>query len=366
MPGTGYLPFRGRVYEKALEGGVPISGSMEITSACNLRCVHCYIPSGGPSGRELTLSEITGIVDQLADEGCLWLLLTGGEPLSRKDFPDIYGHVKRRGILPMLFTNATLVTDGTAGLLESEPPYDVEVSVYGSTEETYERVTGVPGSFGRCMDGIGMLLDRGVRVSLKTMAMTLNAHEVGEMKAMALGLGLRFRFDTMLNTGLDGSRAPAVYRLPVEDVLDLDRSDPDRMAGWAEVAERFPVTPDDAIRVYQCGAGRSTFHIDPEGRLSVCMMSRTPFYDLREGTFREGWREFVPRVLERRWSGDSACATCHLKSMCGQCPGWGLLEHGDPEARVDYLCAIAGARAGMLGLPPPASYDIPSPGGGQG
>jgi radical SAM protein with 4Fe4S-binding SPASM domain len=361
LPDAGYLPFRGRLYERALEDGVPVSGSMELTSACNLRCVHCYMPVTASRRDELTFPEVTGIVDQLADEGCLWLLLTGGEPLLRDDFTDIYRHVKRRGILPMLFTNATLVSEYTADLLESEPPFNVEVSVYGATEETFERMTGVKGSYHRCMEGVDKLLERGVRLSLKTMATTLNAHEVAGMKALAGRLGVQFRFDTMLNSGIYGDRSPLRYRLPAERITELDRSDPDRMNGWVEVVEKFSPPVETTDRVYQCGAGRSTFHIDPWGKLSVCMMSRVESFDLKRGSFREGWREFIPGVLGREWSKDVPCRVCSLKSMCGQCPGWGLLEHGDPEAMVEHLCETARARAEMLGLTGPNPYDTSGP-----
>jgi len=86
-------------------------------------------------------------------------------------------------------------------------------------------------------------------------------------------------------------------------------------------------------------------------------MSRAENYDLLDGTFHEGWTLFLPHVLEREWSRDVPCRECSLKSMCGQCPGWGGLEHGDPEERVEYLCSIAEMRARMLGLQDRISYD---------
>jgi len=350
LPDSGYLPFRGRIYERALRDRVPLAGSIEITSGCNLGCVHCYISGNGRPHGELALDELKNLVDQIAEEGCLWLLITGGEPLLREDFRDVYEYVKRRGILPMLFTNGTLVTDSVADLLASEHPYSVEISIYGATEETFEAVTRVRGSFRKCMEGIDRLLSRGIRLQLKTMALSLNAHEVMEMKSLAERLGVPFRFDTMLNCGLDGDSTPVDYRLSPEETLDLDRQNEDRMKGWMEQAQRFSGQDVDHNRIYQCGAGISTFHIDCTGKLSVCMMSREESFDLRTGTFHEGWNSFIPRVLAREWSRDVQCRTCSLKSMCGQCPGWGYLEHGDPEEKVEYLCSVAGMRARMLGL----------------
>jgi len=351
LPDAGYLPFRGRIYERALQDRIPLTGSMEITSRCNLDCAHCYISHTGEIQPDLSLTEIRSIVDQLADEGCLWLLITGGEPLLRPDFREIYTHVKKRGIIPLLFTNGSLITDDIADLLASIPPYSVEVSIYGSTEETFEAVTRVPGSFRRCKDGIDRLLKRGIKLHLKTMAMTLNVDEIPAMKTLSAELGVPFRFDTMLNYTLNGDRGPAQYRLTPESTFGLDEQDRGRMGVWHDLVENFPGKVQFPDRIFQCGAGLYTFHIDCTGQLSVCMMYREKSFDLRKGTFSEGWRLYLPDVITREWSRDVACSTCALKSMCGQCPGWGYLEHGDPEEPVEYLCKVAHMRAEMLELP---------------
>ena len=162
-PDSGWLPFRNRIYQRSIEERIPLHGSIEITSACNLKCVHCYITECHLPDSELSTAELKGIIDQLADEGCLWLLITGGEPLVREDFGEIYRYVKRCGIIPMLFTNGTLITDETADLLAQQPPHLVEVTLYGATEKTFESVTQVIGSFSRCIQGISRLLDRILR-----------------------------------------------------------------------------------------------------------------------------------------------------------------------------------------------------------
>lgn len=323
---------------------------MEITSRCNLGCVHCYISNSGDREWDLSLTGIKSIIDQLSEEGCLWLLITGGEPLMRPDFPEIYTHVKARGILPILFTNGTLVSDEIADLLESMPPYSVEISIYGSTQQTFEAVTGVPGSFRQCMEGIRRLLSRGIRLHLKTMALTLNVDEIPTMKSLSEDLGVPFRFDTMLNCAIDGDHGPVENRLSPEMTVSLDEQDRDRMGTWHDLVDKFPGKVQFTDRIFQCGAGLCTFHIDCRGHLSVCMMYREKSYDLTDGTFREGWRLYLPDVLKRKWSREVACSSCTLKSMCGQCPGWGYLEHGDPEKTVEYLCRVAHMRAEMLGL----------------
>ena len=161
---------------------VPLEGTLETTFRCNLACVHCYVnqPAGSRAERakELELSRLKALVDELAAEGCLDLLLTGGEVLLRPDFPDLYLHAVRAGLRVTVFTNGTLVTDKIADLFAEFHPACVEISLYGMTRETYERVTRVPGSFDRCLQGIRKLHEARVPLKLKTMVLSWNAHEV--------------------------------------------------------------------------------------------------------------------------------------------------------------------------------------------
>ncbi len=108
-----YADFGARVMKSTGRSRVPLSGSIEITFRCNLRCVHCYISDYSGDG-EMTTPEILRILDEIADAGCLWLLLTGGEVLSRTDFPEIYLHAKRRGFLLTVFSNGVLFDDRIA------------------------------------------------------------------------------------------------------------------------------------------------------------------------------------------------------------------------------------------------------------
>jgi len=354
IPPMGYGEFSQRLHDRVAGRRVPLSGSIEVTARCNLGCVHCYInvPADDREARERELgrAELCALVDELAAEGCLWLLFTGGEPLLRPDFLEVYLHAKRRGLLVTLFTNATLVTPAIADVLAEWRPFAVEVTLYGATAETYERVTGVAGSFRRCREGIALLRERGVPVKLKSVVLTLNRHEVAAMKELAASLGLTFRFDASLNLRLDGGREPERYRIPAEEAWALDAADPARLRDLRDLAERFGGPPPQPELLYQCGAGRTSFNVDPYGLLTLCVLARAPAYDLRRGSFHEGWHEFLPRLLGLRSRRETECQRCELSVLCGQCPGWGQLESGDPEQAVPHLCTIAKRRAQELDL----------------
>lgn len=353
IPKTTYTEFSKRFHGKLAGKRMPIDGSLELTFRCNLRCVHCYLGdarAGIPGREELSYAEICDLLDQIVDEGCLWLLLTGGEPLLRADFLDIYTYAKRKGLLITLFTNGTLITPRIADFLEEWQPFVVEITLYGRTKETYERVTGVPGSYERCLRGIELLHERGLPLRLKTMAMTLNKHEIWAMKEYAESLGVDFRFDPLISACLDGSQRPTELRIAPEEAVQFDLADDKRLERWLDYCDRFWGPPSNGRYLFVCGAGLTRFHIDPYGELSICMSYRNESYDLRSGSFYEGWRDFIPRVRYQKPEGDYTCLECDLISICGQCPGWAQLEHGDSQTPVPYLCQVAHLRAEAFGL----------------
>jgi radical SAM protein with 4Fe4S-binding SPASM domain len=274
----------------------------------------------------------------------LWLLLTGGEPLLRRDFLDIYDYARRKGLILTLFTNGTLITRRIADYLAESRPFNIEISLYGATQETYERVTGIPGSYARCWRGIELLLERKLPLSLKTVVMTLNCHELDQMKALADGLEVQFRFDPILNPALDGSDRPCFLRLTPEEVVAVEKTDPGRSNRWPEQFRQNQVIPISDRRMYLCGAGKQSYHIDAAGRLFPCLTDRHLFYDLRSGSFQEGWEHFLPQVTDRRYSNGFPCLGCELRSLCAQCPAVADLEHGESEKQVEFLCQVTKLR----------------------
>jgi radical SAM protein with 4Fe4S-binding SPASM domain len=302
----------------------------------------------------LTRAEHVRIVDEIAEAGCLWLLYTGGEPFARPDFLDIYTHAKRRGLLITIFTNGTLITEKVANHLVKWRPFAIEITLYGRTRETYERITRTPGSYDLAMRGIRMLLERGLPLKLKTMALTTNKHEIWEMKRFAEDeLGVEFKFDAMINPRIDCSDSPLAARLTPDQVVALDLLDPRRISEFQSFCERFngPVlTGERADDLYHCGGGITSFAIDPEGNMSLCVLSRRDSYDLRSGHFRQGWEECIQEVRSRKITRPTKCVSCEIKAMCGMCPANAELEAGDPETPVDFLCHVAHLRAHALGI----------------
>lgn len=338
---------------------VPLEATLEVTRRCPLSCRHCYnnLPVGDLAARnqELSKQEYFLILDELAEMGVIWLLFTGGEIFARKDFLEIYSYANRKGFLITLFTNGILINEQTADFLHQFPPFGIEITLYGQTRETYERLTQLPGSYDRCLRGIRLLLERGLPLKLKTVATRVNRHEVAGMKAFAeQELGVEFKFDSMINPRIDCSAAPLNVRLSPEEAVALELH-------WPKIAEEHRKTlirdRESALpitgTVYSCGGGVRAFALDPYGRMSICVLSHRDTYDIRTGSLREGWEQFLLKVRQRKRQQISKCVRCRLHSVCSMCPANGELENGDAESPVDFLCEVAHLRAMALGCDVP-------------
>lgn len=331
----------------------PLQGGIELTHRCNMGCVHCYCRQEAQDqvaqSQEMTLAEIRDLVDQIAAEECLYLFLTGGEPLLRKDFVEIYDYIRGKGLLITLFTNGTLITERLADHFAQNPPFSVEISLYGATREVYERITGIPGSFARCQKGISLLLERGITVVLKSPLMGQNRGELEALKLMAEQFGVPFYYDVQLHPRLEGMAdvaGPYRYALSLDEMLELELAEEEGLENWKTYLDRLSRVPREGT-LYECGAGLYAFFVTVNGKLSMCLESRWPAYDLRQGTFHEGWHEFLKEQRFAPYPSENTCSQCAIHLVCNQCPGRSQLEYGDQvrDGRVEWLCQLAHKRA---------------------
>jgi radical SAM protein with 4Fe4S-binding SPASM domain len=331
----------------------PIIGTVELTPVCNLRCRHCYVAyasesSKNDTARQLGVNEWAELFDQAATAGCLWLGISGGEPLCHPDFLEIYRAARKRGFLITILTNGTLITERVVSELADLPPLSVEVSMYGASAATYHRVTGSSSGYKNCLRGIERLVDNGLHVVLKSTLTRDNAEDLEEIRAVGDRFGLEFRFDGVLNSRLDGHPVDSDLPLGPEELVRLELASDGVAEAWSVRAEHHLQTAPSRATLLDCGAARNAFHIDWSGRLMPCVMLREPAVDLTSTTFAEGWEGPLAEISEQPWSEQAECRGCSLAAFCNTCAGFGRLDGGDPEAAVDSLCRLAEARLGYL------------------
>ncbi len=333
--------------------GQLIRAQIELTYGCNLHCLHCYTdPFNRPDlmDAELATQEVVEALDQLQSEGVLWVCFTGGEPFMRPDFFTIYDAAQDRGFLVTLYSNGTLITDATADRLASRPPFSIELSIHGATAETFDEITQVPGSFSRFLDGLRRLLERGLPVKLKASGMNVNAHELEALAALAASHGLPFNLDTAIYPRLNGDTSPAQLRLSPEDRVAVER----RFWGnldHGECALGDGRRSDDVSRpapdrLYRCGCGTNTVHIDSYGSVGACTWQREPRFSLRDRPLRGSVQDLFASIRGLRYRRETPCQSCPVHRGCEKMPGIAAAETGDIEAPVPHFCDTAHLRAG--------------------
>jgi len=340
---------------------VPLDGSLELTHRCNLRCVHCYLGDQEEIRRhrreELSTAEIKQLFDELAAAGTLNFTFTGGDPMLRKDFPELYEYAVRKGFLVTIFCDGALITPKVMAVFDRYAPRKVEVSIYGATAQTYEDITQVKGSYQRCIDGLDALKAHGFRFTLKTVLMQGNRHELQQMRQLATHYGVPFYFDTAIFPCLphadNGTRvspkndipvilsnagqAATHYRLEPKEAANLHLQDPKRVEEMADLyvrSQNFQHSDD----LYKCSAGKSTFHIDPYGNLQACTISTNGNYNIREAGFMAGWNGPIAALRSLKARPGSSCSSCDKQALCGGCPAFFHAENHAGDIKSNYTC----------------------------
>lgn len=340
---------------------------IELTERCNNNCIHCSIniPENDPKiSDELKTDEWKQYIKEAAELGCKTVRITGGEPLLRTDFPEIYIFIKKLGMSVTLFTNATLITDETGDILSRYPPgNDIEITLYGMKRGSYEGISKVSGSFDKAWRGVDILKKRNIPFIVKSVFLPPNKNELyefiewarsvprmrGKSPQISMIYNLRSRIGSDKKNKLIRSA-----RIPPDQVAGFMRSSGD---DYIKEMKRFFKDGGNRenIRIFSCGAGSGTGSIDPYGIFQPCILVRHPdaVYDLRRGSIEDALIRFFPDL--RKGVSDnkdflSKCAKCFLRPICEQCPGKAWSEHGTLDSPVEYLCDITHAQARDLGL----------------
>ncbi|MEQ1795780.1 MAG: radical SAM protein [Nitrospira sp.] len=310
----------------------PDNATIELTYGCNLRCVHCYNPTHRALPHELTTTEVCSILTQMAELGVLTVSVSGGEPSLRPDIETILRHARQAGLLVSLLTNATRMTPAFASLLDEIGVSHLFISIYGATADTYERMTGITGSFGHFLQGLTCLSHRAFAVTVRMPVTTINREEVAACQQLTESCGFKFQYCLDIHPRIDGNQTPLQYRLTPEQKAAFDRhhqSEP--------LTDRAPDACSSDEPFISCACGRSRFAVTPYGKMNLCVAFPTPQYDLRTGTLREGWTILKETVDQAQPTSQYECPTCDVNRFCRQGRSDAWLETGDMSACLPHF-----------------------------
>lgn len=350
-------------------GGRPLLKHLdiELTERCNNRCIHCYNRIDDPSAavKELSTEAIRDILGQACALGCISVRFTGGEPMLRGDFLDIYRHARSLGLQVDITTNGTLITTRMARTFAKIPPLGrIEVTLYGATGKSCEAVTRVTGSFERAVAGVKNLKDFGVPFEIRGVAVSETMNERAAFEEMAASLGpetlppactvlldLRARRDSV-----EKNRIIHALRIAPEDCVSQLAF---HAGQYIEDARRLlgKCAPTPGSRIFSCGVGKGSACLDSYGELQACFLLRHPetVYSLLSpgNTLEEALRVKFHALALSEATGENylkRCARCFLHELCNQCPARSWVEHGTLDTPVDYHCEVTHSQGRALGI----------------
>lgn len=342
---------------------IPLAGSFELLPMCNLSCKMCYVRKsrqevdkmGGLLPAEWWLKK----AQEARDLGLLFPLLTGGEPFLRQDIQQIIEGMEKLGLQISINSNGTLIDEQMAYWLSNHRPTRINITLYGASADSYQRLCGDGSAFLRVQKAISLLRHYQIPVKFNMSVTPYNVHELKQV------IELAHSFDSPIDVA--AYMFPPVRRdahlIGVNDRLSADEAgkakvladfyqrDPAWFKGQTQRYASFVEVTDEMLakqavqdpHEMNCRAGRCSFWIDWQGYISNCGMYHSAKTSLKDKTLSEGWQYVVQETNQIRYS--SVCTNCPNYHLCHACISMVYSECGDLNGRPTYLCEMNAAAA---------------------
>ena len=322
--------------------------TMELLPNCNLKCVHCYLSDHRYEAVKFPKENVFKIVDELYDNGLLMIYLSGGEPLLRPDFLDIYTYIRKKGIMVTIFTNGSLITDEMIERFKEYPPLEVDISLYGSCEEKYYEVTKERGVFSRVWSNVLKLKDNGIYVSLKTPVISILEDDLENMVSLCKSNDLPYRIAFEINPTIDNI-SKKNYQIPYTRVAELMKKFSDEYPAMVKNYNEF-VKDKNAFtkKKYLCSTGRCSFFITYEGKAASCIELRHKAVDILKLGFKDSWELCKKSSYETANPDNYKCSRCNMATICKSCPAIRERLYGDATIVKESDCAFAQALKSII------------------
>lgn len=347
------------LFQKADMEQIPLSGTFELTPLCNFNCRMCYVRQTPEQVKEhhrkmMTLEQWKRVADEAESSGMLYLLLTGGEPLIWPDFWNLYSYLMQKGFLISINSNGSLINETIVERFKKMPPSRINITLYGASNDTYQRLCGISEGFSRVDKAISMLRDAGVQVKLNCSLTPYNACDLEAIVEYAKKREMVLEVNTYM--------FPPLRKDP-SSIGKNDRFTPEQAAYWhikrfslQHTRERYldylrsvsdgiadPIGADETCYdpvdgKIHCRAGTTSFWATWDGYLTSCGMLSQPKADIISEGFGEAWKKLNDDTKKIRLSG--ICEKCDNRRTCHSCAAMAMTETGQFHKVPKYLCEM--------------------------
>lgn len=347
--------------DQARRTRTPANGSIELLPLCNMNCDMCYVRLSREEmetkGRLRAADEWLEIGRQMKDAGVLFLLLTGGEPFLYPDFRRLYLELRKMGMIITINTNGTLIDEDLAAFLGKYKPRRVNITLYGTDEETYANLCHYPGGYEKTLRGIRLLREQGVDVKVGGSLARANQDDLDKLLNIGEELDIPVRVDTYMMPATrerdlpynmqsrlnpeEAARA-RIHALKREMGPELFPQYVRRSVERADHPEPAEAKPGHM----SCMAGQCSFTINWQGEMRPCVILTEPAISVFEVGFEAAWKYIVEET--HKILLNEKCSTCHMRHLCRTCAASALLETGSYDGVPDYMCRYAGESLRIL------------------
>lgn len=343
-------PLATHLHRKGGALGLPIGGTFELTARCNFDCPMCYVHLHQNDidaiGKELTTQQWIDLAQNASDAGMVFVLLTGGEPLLRKDFFEIYHAMKKMGLVISINSNGSLLEGEILEKLLKDPPFRINITLYGGCMETYRGMCG-QNAFDRVVRNIRALREAGVSVRLNLSVTPYNCQDMEKIYQISRELDVPIKATAYMyppirvegkRFGRLTAREAAEYTVKWDKLRFSQEEFAHRAKLMAQMkAVEMPECSADLDEGVTCRAGHSSFWVTWDGKVLPCGMLPQPSATLDNG-FQAAWEHIRREIRKIRTPG--ACSVCPKREVCGVCAAVCLTETGAFDKVPAYMCRM--------------------------
>ena len=327
---TGFKPKFGSLMEyldiKAKKNGVPIRGQFELSPLCNFDCKMCYTHLTKEQMQErklLSVEQWKGLMLEAWKAGMLCVNLTGGECLAYPGFKEIYLYLRDLGCELTVLTNGALLNDGWIEFFKANKPYMIQITLYGSNEDTYERVTGHR-DFGKVTANIRKAMSNDLPIVLTITPSCYQKDDLCETIRTAKDLGAPFGVSAFLSDPKEETgRSGQAHDIDFEDYVQLyafmNEMNGNRIEPIA--LDKLPPAGGPYHEFDGCGlhcrAGQSCFTVEWDGKMYACNSIRSIWAEPFKTGFQAAWNHIHQEAL--RWPQIPECIDCPYEAVCPNC-----------------------------------------------
>lgn len=344
--------------QKAARMGVPLSGTFELTSRCNFNCRMCYVHEQNrkpAAGTELTARQWLRIAKEAGKLGMLFVLLTGGETMVRKDFIEIYTGIVKMGFQVTVNTNGSLLSEDIFSCFKTYPPHRVNVSLYGASDCTYERICGAK-AYKDVNKNIERLLQMGISVRILMAVTPDNCQDMRLVYERSRSLGTLLEMTPYMfpqtrlqraageNDGRFSPEEAGKYLMEKEKMILSGEKFEKRSRYWLLDRTEAEISYAEQGGTVQCQAGRSAFWLTWDGKMRPCGLMTEPEADVTDIGVAASWEHIRSAVSGIRLPLE--CSRCKDRELCHVCAAMCQSETGRFDEKPEYVCGmIAAAKA---------------------